>query len=151
MRLHGLDLLVEGVALASSAASLVVVWATNLSAFSRAARMSVSTRPVWRLMKGPAGFWPLGLIGGGSVPLNPPAAPPAVRVGVVGRWSPRRTHYSRLDLLPPLSRSPSQSLERMGATFAVAVFSLAALANPVRCWKTTLGVKGVLDLSLIHI
>ena len=34
--------------------------------------------------------------------------------------------------------------------FAVAAFSLADLASPVRCWKTTLGVEGVLDLvSLI--
>ena len=32
----------------------------------------------------------------------------------------------------------------------VAAFSLADLASPVRCWKTTLGVEGVLDLvSLI--
>ena len=34
----------------------------------------------------------------------------------------------------------------MGATFALAAFSLADLASPVRCWKTTLGVGGVLDL-----
>ena len=68
----------RAVALASSAASLVVVWATNLSALSRAVQTLVSTRPVWRLMKGPARFWPLGLVGGGSMPLNPPAAPPGV-------------------------------------------------------------------------
>ena len=41
------------------------------------------------------------------------------------------------------------SLLRMGATFAVAAFSVADLASPVRCWKTFLGVDGVLDLSLI--
>ena len=37
----------------------------------------------------------------------------------------------------------------MGATFAVAVFSLAGLASPDKCWKTTLGAEGVMDLSLI--
>ena len=38
----------------------------------------------------------------------------------------------------------------MGATFVVAGFSLADIASPVRCWKTTHGVEGVEDLvSLI--
>ena len=37
----------------------------------------------------------------------------------------------------------------MGATLAVAAVSLAGLASPDRCWKITLGVEGVMDLSLI--
>ena len=118
----------SAVALASSAARRVVVWVTSLSAFSSAA---LTSSALCRSTKGPVGFCPRGFVGGPAAPAPAPAPPPSSNGGVLYRlclWS--------------------QSLARIGATFAVAA-SLAGLATPDRCWKTTLGTVGVLDLSLI--
>ena len=81
----------RAVALVSSAASLVVVWATSLSAFSRAARTS-SPRPACWSTNGPAGCWPLGLVGG--------AAAPGIPVSCLFSWGVESSPYS---CLPPCS------------------------------------------------